>query len=30
VGAVADPGRFLPEFFENNNTRASSAISFQP
>jgi len=30
VGAVADPGRSLPEFIETNNTRASGAISFQP
>jgi subtilase family serine protease len=30
VGAVADPGRSLPEFIETNNTRASGAIAFQP
>ena len=30
VGAVADPGRAVAEFIETNNTRASSAISFQP
>ena len=29
VGAVADPGLFLPELIESNNARASGAVQFQ-
>jgi subtilase family serine protease len=30
VGAVADPGQWLPELIEHNNTRASGVIQFHP
>jgi hypothetical protein len=30
VGAVADPGLWMTELIENNNTRASGVIQFHP